>query len=101
MMVAEIDRRAAGDKRTRVLKNALLLAPGGKQVVRVKDVSCNGARIETKGSLQLDWDVILERDPLFVAGRVVWTRDNHAGLWFYRPLAQGEAAFFRQAADKP
>ncbi len=76
--------RVRTSDRKRALAFAELCTPEGWERVRVKDFSGSGARVVSTRSIPLGIDVIFKRAATFRAGRVAWSRDNEAGLEFYR-----------------
>jgi len=76
--------RVRTSDRKRALAFAELCTPEGWEKVRVKDFSGSGARVVSTRSIPLGTDVIFKRAATFRAGRVAWSRDNEAGLQFYR-----------------
>ncbi len=77
-------------KRKRVLMTVILFTPDGALKVRLRDLSSTGAHVVADIRMLSDCDALLKKGPLFVAARVVWTKDKEAGLKFYRELSDKE-----------
>jgi hypothetical protein len=84
--VTVLARDLRRSKRKAVLMRATLIGTDGVQTVRLKDITSDGAGICCEAPLSAGSDVIIRRDDLFIAARVVWAEGNSAGLEFYRPL---------------
>jgi hypothetical protein len=74
--------------RTRVLLTAIVVARDGATLVRVRDISPAGARVDCDVRLPANSDVIFRRGELFVAARVAWSDQKSAGLRFYRKIEE-------------
>ncbi len=70
--------------RKRVLMQATIISADGPQRAFVKNLTATGARLQCEHALNEDWDVIFKRGDDFRAARVAWTKDDEAGLQFYR-----------------
>ena len=81
-----------GASRKRVLLSATLLTPDGATRVRIKDISPSGANVSGEDKIPADCDALLKKGDFFAAARVAWTKDNSAGLTFYRTLGEEELA---------
>ena len=79
-------------KRKRVLMTGILFTPDGALRVRLRDVSSTGAHVLAESRMLSDCDALFRKGPLYVAARVAWSRDNEAGLRFYRELSSEELA---------
>jgi hypothetical protein len=79
---------AAGEMRDAprklVLMQARIISPDGPRRAFIKDLANTGARIQCDEPLKEGWDVVFERGDDFRAARVVWSREDEAGLQFYR-----------------
>jgi hypothetical protein len=73
-------------ERKRVLIKARIISAEGSLQAWVRDLTDSGARISLDRKLHVDSDIIFERAPLFVAGRVAWSNCEEAGIEFYREL---------------
>lgn len=81
------DRRSTGKEsrraaRAKVYYMAQLSAHGEVDRVKLLDVSPLGARIESQVPLLALDEVVLIREDLHIACRVVWSEGNRAGLEF-------------------
>lgn len=56
-----------------------------KQVVRIRDISAGGARIQGK-SPGVGVRIVVTRGETEMPGRVVWTADRHFGVEFDEPV---------------
>ncbi|WP_311268848.1 PilZ domain-containing protein [Sphingobium sp. WCS2017Hpa-17] len=56
-----------------------------KQVVRIRDISAGGARIQGK-SPGVGVRIVVTRGETDMPGRVVWTADRHFGMEFDEPV---------------
>ncbi len=72
--------------------SATLFMPDGALRVRLRDLSTIGAHVIGEIQLPSECDALFKKAPLFVAARVVWSRDKEAGLRFYRELSADELA---------
>ncbi len=79
-------------KRKSVLMTGILFTPDGALRVRLRDLSSTGVRVFAESKMLSDCDALFRKGPLYVAARVVWSRDKEAGLRFYRELSAEELA---------
>jgi len=85
------------DQRTRVLMRGTIFSPDGAVVVKIRDISPDGAYVIGEDPLPTDCDVIFKRGTIFVAALIRRSDRNGAGLEFYRPLSNEEL----QSANLP
>ena len=67
-----------------------LVTRGGSQQVTVRDISRAGAQVIGVRGLEYGTDGIFQRGAIFAAARILWVRDDEAGLSFYRELTHQE-----------
>ena len=77
-------------RRSRVLKRALLTTSGGEHRVTIRNISATGAQLCGARGIAANSDAIFRRSAVFAAARVVWVKDDEAGLRFYRELSPHE-----------
>lgn len=80
------------EKRTKVLMIGTLLTPEGAQKVKIRDISSTGAHLSSTGRITDGCDALFKRGSLFAAARVAWSRNDQAGIEFYRDLSPTEVA---------
>ena len=85
------------DKRTRVLMRGTVYSPEGAVVVKIRDISPEGAYVIGDDPLPSNCDVIFKRGSMFVAALIRRSDRTGAGLEFYRPLNDEEL----QSANLP
>ncbi|HVM22435.1 MAG TPA: PilZ domain-containing protein [Sphingomicrobium sp.] len=78
--------------RKRVLMRATVFCKDGARVVRIRDLSTEGALIIAEDRLPVGTDVIFKRGPVFAAAQVAWANSASAGLKFYRELDPSDLA---------
>lgn len=78
---------ARREPRTNLFLAAQLLAGGRATNVKVRDMSSAGALVEGTDLPPDGSTVRLERGPLGVGGRIVWSRPGRCGLAFDSPIA--------------
>lgn len=78
------------DQRTRVLMRGTIFSPDGAAVVKIRDISQDGANVSGDDPLPANCDVIFKRGEIFVAAHVRWADRTGAGLEFYRRLNDQE-----------
>ena len=69
-------------RRSQVLLSASLEASGKTHAVKLRNLSEQGALVEGSNLPAEGSDVVFHRNELSAAGRVVWVRDNFAGIAF-------------------
>jgi len=86
-----VERRAL--ERTQVTLQMTCRMPAFPRPVTIHDVSETGCRLELRGApLELGGTAILEVPGVpKIAGRIVWSRGNLAGVQFERKLARNTA----------
>ena len=72
--------------RKRVLMTATIIGADGTQPARVNELTSSGTRIACDRPLAPGSDVIFKRGRISIAARVAWSKDESAGLEFYRDL---------------
>lgn len=80
------------EKRTSVLMIGTLMTPDGAHKVKIRDISSTGAHLAGFCRMPDGCDAVFERGSLFAAARVVWSKENEAGIKFYRRLSPSEIA---------
>jgi len=83
-MNAVIQKRTA--KRSRLLLSATLEDAAGEHVVRIRDVSTEGALLEVTTSPATDEQVQLTCGDSTLTGRVAWVDGSWCGIEFLEPL---------------
>lgn len=78
------------EQRTRVLMRGTLFAPTGASVIWIRDISNEGALVQSDDPLPSGCDVIFKRGQIFAAAHVAWAKGKNAGIEFYRPLGNTE-----------
>ncbi len=78
--------------RKHVLMTGTLFTPDGALRVRLRDLSSTGSDVLAENPMLSDCDALFRKGPVFVAARVIWSRDKEAGLRFYRELSVEELA---------
>ena len=73
-------------RRSQVLLAASLELSGGSVAVRMRNLSAEGALVEGDGLPVEGSSVVFRRQDLCVAAKVVWVREQRAGLSFDEPL---------------
>ena len=76
--------------RTRVLMTGTVFTPHGAHKVLIRDISPTGAQVIAKSPLPKQCDALFKRGTVFAAAYVAWSKDNEAGLSFYRELTDQE-----------
>jgi hypothetical protein len=84
------EESSRSSNRTRVLMGGMLFTPEGVQRVRIRDVSPTGAQVSGEDAIPHTCDAIFKRGSVFVAARVIRSRQTEAGLQFYRKLSPAE-----------
>jgi hypothetical protein len=84
-MRATLQKRST--RRSRVFLAAVLEVCGSSQEVRIRDVSREGALVETPTPLKQNEDVGLFCGESALAGRVVWVDGVWCGIDFLEPLS--------------
>lgn len=74
-------------RRSQVLLAASLELSGGSMPVRLRNLSADGALVEGDGLPVEGASVLFRRQELSVPARVVWVRENRAGLSFNESLS--------------
>lgn len=77
-------------ERSRVLLPATIETFGGEYPVKLRDLSCLGAMVESDYLPPVDSSVIFKRGATEAASRVVWVMEKRIGLEFMRPIAEAE-----------
>ena len=76
--------------RTRVLMTGTVLTPDGAHKVLIRDISPTGAQVIAESPMPSQCDALFKRGSVFAAAHVAWSRENEAGLSFYRELTVQE-----------
>lgn len=75
-----------GGRRLNMFVNAVLCTSSGSAAVRIRNISATGAMINGKIPADKDERVRLSRGSVAVNGRLVWKRDDKAGMEFFSTL---------------
>ncbi len=70
----------------------ILFTPDGALRVRLRDLSSTGADVLAETPMLSNCDALFRKGQVFVATRVMWSKDKEAGLRFYRELSVEELA---------
>lgn len=81
------DDTRPGKPRFRVLLSAMLVSSTSQQVVKLRNISAEGALVEAADLPSVGNDVFLRRGPSDVFGTIVWREGNQAGLQFETALS--------------
>lgn len=73
--------------RFRVLLSAMLVSSTNEQVVKLRNISAEGALIEASDLPSVGSDVFLRRGPCDVFASIAWREGTQAGLQFETPLS--------------
>ena len=98
--MAEDDVRGEGEepadhrsrRRVHVLFPATIDADGQRWDVRLRNLSCTGALVETDAPLAPEAALVFTRAGATRPGKVVWTRSGRMGLTFDQPFTDQEVA---------
>ena len=74
-------------KRSRTILLGNLEGTAGLQEVRIRDVSTNGALVETSTQLSVDEEIQLSCGDTSMTGRVAWVDGSWSGVEFHTPLS--------------
>jgi hypothetical protein len=92
----KVDEQEAADHRARqrvhVLLPATLDADGWRWDVRLRNLSCTGALVETGAPLAPGVAITFNRAGVVRTGTVIWVRSRRMGLAFDQPLTDTEVA---------
>ncbi len=72
--------------RSRVLLSAVVEWPDKSVSVVLRDLSEDGALVETSEQIEAGSRIYFRRNELRVPGRIAWVKDRLAGIAFGRPL---------------
>lgn len=78
------------DPRANVFLMGLLCAPNGSGPVRVRNLSAHGALLEGPNLPEEGATMILKRGSLAASGEIAWSKDQHCGVRFDRPIRLDE-----------
>ncbi|MGS1015686.1 PilZ domain-containing protein [Allosphingosinicella humi] len=84
------DHRAR--RRVHVLLPATIDADGWRWDVRLRNLSCTGALVETGALLAPGVTIVFTRGGVTRTGAVIWVRNRRMGLAFDQPLTETEVA---------
>ena len=87
------DGASRAERRFAVSLAASVVTEGGSVAVRLLDLSVGGALAESALAPAVGSRVILERERIEVAARVIWKRGVRFGLAFERPIKATELFF--------
>lgn len=93
--------RKRGAKRARVLLAARLRTTGGEIDVRLRDLSCKGALLESSCPLAVGDSVVFARNQTVVPARVAWISGNRVGIEFENPIEESEVLIHVNRAPPP
>ena len=79
-------------RRVHVLLPATLDSDGWRWDVRLRNLSCTGALVETGAPLQPGVAIVFTRGDVSRTGTVIWARNRRLGLAFDQPLTDTEVA---------
>jgi hypothetical protein len=84
------DHRAR--RRVHVLLPATIDAEGWRWDVRLRNLSCTGALVESGAPLAPGVAIVFARGSVTRTGAVIWARNRRLGLAFDQPLTETEVA---------
>jgi len=78
------------NKRSLVLIAARLRIEGESVEVRLRNLSCNGALLESDAPPSVGSEVVFERGDTVAAARVAWGQNSRFGIQFHQPIEENE-----------
>ena len=89
-VTAEAKTPKRTNSRSRVLMAGNVVTADGSHQVLLRDISRKGARICAGNKISAGQDAYLRRGSIFVVARIAWSKNNEAGLEFYRQMTRAD-----------